>query len=69
VFGLLASGVGVYVTFTGPWTTLIAYTSWVIWIGSIAVLSLIVGAVLYFVGHATIREDVSDEEVIAKVTT
>lgn len=69
VFGLLASGVGVYVTFTGPWTTLIAYNSWVLWIGSIAVLSLLVGAILYFVGHATIRGDVSDEEIIAKATT
>ena len=69
LFGLVASGVGVYVTFTGPWTTLIAYGSWVLWIGSIAVLSLIVGAVLYFVGHATIKEDVSDEEIIAKVTS
>ncbi len=55
VFGLLASGVGVYVTFTGTVDDVIAYNSWVLWIGSIAVLSLLVGAVLYFVGHATIK--------------
>lgn len=69
VLGLVASGVGVYVTFTGPWTTLLGYNSWVMWIGGIAVLSLIIGAVLYFVGHATVKDDVTDEEIIAKVTS
>jgi amino acid transporter len=69
VFGLIASAVGVYVTFTGPWTPLIAYNSWVLWIGSIGVLSLLVGVLLFFLGHAAIRRDVSDEEVIAEVTS
>ena len=67
--GLVASGVGVYVTFTGPWTTLISYGNWVLWIGSIAVLSLIVGAVLFFVGQATVKSDVSDEDIIAQATS
>ncbi len=66
--GLLASAVGVYVTFTGPWTSLLSESTWVTWIGSIAVLSLIVAVVLFFVGQATIKSDVTDEEVIAKVT-
>jgi hypothetical protein len=57
------------VTFTGPWTTLLDYNSWVIWIGGITVLSLIIGAVLFFVGQATVKGDVSDEEIIAKVTS
>ena len=69
LLGLLASGFGVYVTFTGPWTPLIAYSSWLMWIGGIAILSLIVGAVLFFVGQATIKGDVSDDEIIAKVTS
>jgi amino acid transporter len=69
ILGLLASGFGVFVTFTGPWTSLISNSAWVSWIGGIAVLSLIVGAVLFFVGQATIKGDVSDEEVIAKVTS
>jgi glutamate:GABA antiporter len=69
VLGLIASGVGVYVTFTGPWTTIISYSSWVTWIGSIAVLSLLIAVVLFFVGQATIKGDVTDEEVIAKVTS
>ena len=69
VLGLLASGVGVYVTFTGPWTTIISYSSWVTWIGSIAVLSLLIAVILFFVGQATIKGDVTDEEVIAKVTS
>lgn len=68
VLGLIASGVGVYVTFTGPWTSLISYTAWIGWIGGIAVLSLIAGAILFFVGQATIRSNVSDEEAIAKAT-
>jgi hypothetical protein len=47
-FGLVASGVGVYVTFTGPWTTLISYASWLYLIGGIAILSLLIGAILFF---------------------
>jgi amino acid transporter len=66
--GLIASAVGVYVTFTGPWTSLLSESTWVTWIGSIAVLSLIIAIVLFFVGQATIKSDVTDEEVIAKVT-
>ncbi len=68
-FGLIASAVGVYVTFTGPWTGLLSESVWVTWIGSIAVLSLVIAVVLFFVGQATIKADVSDEEVIAKVTS
>jgi amino acid transporter len=68
LLGLVASGVGVYVTFTGPWTPLISYGSWVLWIGGIGVLSLIIGAVIFFVGQATIKSDVTDEEVIAEAT-
>ena len=69
VLGLLASAVGVYVTFTGPWTTLMTYNQWILWIGSIGILSLIIGVVLFFVGQATIKKDVSDEEVIAEATS
>ncbi|HET7639132.1 MAG TPA: gamma-aminobutyrate permease-like transporter, partial [Ktedonobacteraceae bacterium] len=69
VFGLVASGVGVYVIFTGPWTTILSYSSWVLWIGSISLLSLLIAVVLFFVGQATIKGDVSDEEIIAKVTS
>lgn len=65
LFGLVASAVGVYAIFTGPWTGLIAYNQWILWIGGICLLSLIVGVVLFFVGQATIRRDVSDEQAIA----
>ena len=68
VLGLLSSAVGVYVTFTGPWTPLLSYQQWVIWIGSIGVLSLLVAVIVFFVGQATIRTNVSDEEIIAQVT-
>lgn len=63
--GLIASAVGVYVIFTGPWTTLLSERTWLTWIGSIAILSLIVGAVLFFIGRATIKRNVTDEEVKA----
>ena len=68
VVGAFATGFGVYVTFTNPWTGLITEQQWWMWIGGIGVLSLIVGVILFFVGHATIREDVSDEEVLRTVT-
>jgi H+/Cl- antiporter ClcA len=68
VVGLFAAGFGVYVTFTGPWTSLLSETTWIAWIGSIAVISLIVGAVLFFIGQATVKGDVSDDEAIAKAT-
>src|SRR5207302_1772787 len=69
VVGLFAAAFGVYVTFTGPWTTLLSYNTWILWIGSIAVFSLIIGAVLFFIGQATIKGDVSDEEAIAQATS
>jgi len=41
---------------------------WVTWIGGISVVSLIIGAVLFFVGQATIKGDVTDEEIINQAT-
>jgi len=66
-FGLVASAVGVYVTFTGPWTTLLTNTQWVLWIGGIGVISLLVGIVLFFVGQATTKANVSDEQIVGEV--
>jgi amino acid transporter len=69
VVGLLASGVGLYATVTAPWVpSLIDVVRWDAWLAGITVLSLAVAAVIYFVGHATIREDVSDAEAIAEAT-
>jgi glutamate:GABA antiporter len=66
--GLVASFVGVLVTFTNPWTTLMGTGSWDVWIGGIGVLSLLIGAAIFFIGQATIKGDVSDEEIIAEAT-
>src|SRR6266568_8534238 len=67
--GLIASAVGVIVIFISPWiANLMTTTQWDMWIGGIAVLSLLVGAVVFFIGQATIKTNVSDEEVIAQVT-
>jgi amino acid transporter len=68
VVGAFATGFGVYVTFTNPWTGLLTEQQWWLWIGGIGVISLIIGAVLFFVGHATVRTDVTDEEVLRTVT-
>ena len=68
VVGAVATGYGVYATFTGPWTPLLSQSQWVLWIGGIAVISLIIAVVIFFVGQATIKGDVTDEEIISKVT-
>jgi glutamate:GABA antiporter len=69
VLGLLASGVGLYATFSAPWVpNLIDFVRWNAWIAVLVVLSLITAAVIYYVGHARIRADVTDEEAIATAT-
>lgn len=68
VLGLLASFVGFYATFTAPWVPLIGEGGWVAWITAIAVISLLIGIVVFFIGQAVIKGDVQDEELIAKVT-
>jgi hypothetical protein len=65
LLGLLASGVGLYATVTAPWVpTLIDTARWDIWIAAIVVLSLIAAATIYIIGHARIRDDVTDEQAI-----
>lgn len=68
VIGSVASGVGVYVTFTSPWTSYVAENQWVVWIGGFAIVSLLAGAVFYYLGRAAVKGDVSDEELITQVT-
>jgi amino acid transporter len=70
VIGAAAMVWGVIATFTNPWTSLLSKTTWITWIGGIAVLSLIVGVILFFVGRAAAAAGgkTSDEEIIAEVT-
>ncbi len=66
LLGLLASGVGLYATVSAPWVpTLINAQGWDIWIAGIVVLSLIAATTIYVIGHARIRDDVTDEQAIA----
>ena len=70
VVGLLASGVGLYATVTAPWYSppapfTLDVTHWDVWIAGIVVLSLIAATTIYFLGHARIRDDVTDEQAIA----
>ncbi len=67
--GLISSTVAVAVIFISPWIpSLMTTTQWDLWIGGIAVLSLLVGIIVFLIGQATIKTNVSDEEVIAQVT-
>jgi len=66
LLGLLASGVGLYATVSAPWVpTLIDAKGWDSWIAGIVVVSLIAAAAIYLIGHARIRDDVTDEQAIA----
>jgi amino acid transporter len=66
VLGFLSSCVGLYATVSAPWVpNLITVVPWDIWIGGIAVVSLIAAAIIYFIGHARIKDDETDEQVIA----
>ncbi|MBA2287765.1 MAG: amino acid permease, partial [Ktedonobacteraceae bacterium] len=68
VLGLIGSAVGFYATLTAPWVpSLIDTTHWDIWIVTIAGVSLLIGIATYFIGQATIKKDVTDDEIIAKV--
>jgi amino acid transporter len=71
VLGLLASAVGVVVIFTAPWTSTgdINLQQWQLLISSIAILSILVGVILYFVGERASKSEVTDEEIIAQVTS
>ena len=68
VLGLVSSAVGIYASFTAPWVSLISTSGWDLWIGSIVIVSLLIGVVIFFVGRRTVSTAVSDEEVIAEVT-
>ncbi|GHO89278.1 APC family permease [Dictyobacter formicarum] len=68
IVGLIASAVGIYVTFTGPWTSLISYTQWLLWIGGIGLISLLIGVALFFAGQHYVKSDTNDEEVIAQAS-
>ncbi|WP_322480425.1 APC family permease [Thermogemmatispora sp.] len=67
VIGCIASAFGVVVIFISPWTTLISTLAWDLSLIGFAAISLVAGAVIYVIGQATIRRDVSDEEILAEV--
>ncbi len=51
VLGVLASLVGILVTFTNPWTQLLSRGQWNAGIGGLAVFALLIGAGLYWLGR------------------
>ncbi len=62
VIGLVASAVGIYVTFLTPWTGLIGQGDWRILLAGIGIASLVVGAIVYFIGEATIARSAPPPE-------
>ncbi len=69
ILGLVSSAVGIYATFTAPWVPLILTTGWDAWIGSIVVVSLLVGVVVFLIGRRNVSTSVSDEDVIAEAVS
>jgi glutamate:GABA antiporter len=64
VIGLLANAVALYAIFTAPWIpALINEGLWVTWIASLCGLSLLVGTAVYFIGKATMKTEVNDEQI------
>ncbi len=70
VIGLAASGVSIYATVTAPWVpNFITVGPWDTWIVALVAVSLIAGAVIYFIGHARIKTDVTGEASRSAVAT
>ncbi len=65
VLGLLTNAVALYAIFTAPWIpALINEGLWVTWIAALSVLSLLIGAAVYFIGQATtMKTEVDDEQI------
>jgi glutamate:GABA antiporter len=73
IVGTIANGVGIVVIFSSPWTnspgnTLLSTTQWDIWMAAITIIALIIATTVYFIGQQTIRQSMSDAELIAEVT-
>jgi glutamate:GABA antiporter len=71
--GTIASIFGVSVIFISPWTNtpgqvLLTTVQWDIWIAGIAVASLLVAVVGFYIGHHIMQSDLSDEDIITIVT-
>jgi len=60
LIGAIASAVGVYVTLTGPWTTLISAGTWLELLIIIALVSLAFGALAFVLGQRSAGQSVSD---------
>lgn len=68
ILGILASFCGAYVIFTSPWTNALTTLQWDVWIACIAIFSLIVAVIGFYIGRRTIKNDLSDEAIITEVT-
>jgi glutamate:GABA antiporter len=69
IVGALSMATGVIATFTNPWITVLTQMTWIVGVGGVAVVSLIIGALLFFIGKAAVgKKEVSDEAMIAEVT-
>lgn len=68
VVGTIANGLGIVVIFTASWTSSLDPPKWDAWMVGITLVALIVAMAVFFIGQKTIRNSMSDEELIAEVT-
>jgi amino acid transporter len=61
--GIIATCLGVYYSFASPWIK-VPVTTWMTWVGGIAVGTLLLGAVVYYFGHRSAAK-VSAEDALA----
>src|SRR6266700_1410866 len=73
IVGAIANSAGIIVIFISPWTNspgnaLLSTAQWDTWMAAITIIALIIAAAVYFIGQQTIRQSMSDAELIAEVT-
>jgi amino acid transporter len=61
--GVLASSVGILVTFTNPWTQLVSREQWNAGIGGLALFALLVGVGIYWLGRKPPVQQLSEQSV------
>jgi hypothetical protein len=64
VVGVLATCAGVYYSFASPWIPGLATSTWMTWVGSIAVGMFVLGGIVYFFGRRSAAK-VNQEDALA----
>ena len=70
IVGIISNGAGIVLIFTAPWIkdSTLSTGLWISWMVGITIIALIVAVVVFFIGQRTVRQSMSDAELIAEVT-